>query len=134
MIDPKKDRRRFHRLIFTMEDDITATFAFSDLQKGLLTAHIINLSEGGLGLALSKHEVERIWKGDYLILSHIKGIKGLESLINVKLQIKWILDNQTLEFIGCGCQFFDLPQSTQEKIGMFIDAWHRGNIARPSGG
>jgi c-di-GMP-binding flagellar brake protein YcgR len=132
MIDQKKERRRFHRLFFTMEDGIIATFAFSDLQKGLLTAHIINLSEGGLGLALSKHEEQRIWKGDYLVLSHVKGIKGLESLINVKVQVKWILEDQLLEFIGCGCQFLDVPQSTQEKIRMIINAWHRRKIAVPS--
>ena len=59
MIDQKKERRSFHRIFFSMKDGITATFAFSDVQKWLLTARIINLSEGGLGLALNKKEYGR---------------------------------------------------------------------------
>jgi c-di-GMP-binding flagellar brake protein YcgR len=126
MIYEGKERRRYHRIFFSREDGISATFAFSDPQKGLLTAQIINLSEGGLGLALSKNEKKRIGKGDHLILSRLTGIKGLEPLINVEVEIRWILENQSLEFVGLGCQFFDSPESMQEEIRTFIHDWYKG--------
>ncbi len=56
MVDKEKQRRRFQRIFFSLEDRIKGTFVFSDLQKGILTAYIINVSEGGVGLVLSKDE------------------------------------------------------------------------------
>jgi hypothetical protein len=82
------------------------------------------LSESGVGLVLSKDETTRkIKKGDYLILTELNGIKGLESVANIKAEIKWILDNQALGFVGCGCEFHDLPEPMREAIQTFIDSW-----------
>jgi c-di-GMP-binding flagellar brake protein YcgR len=122
MVQDEKERRRFHRVFFSLEEGIKGTLAFSRLQQGLLTAHIINLSEGGLGLVLGKAEKERIRKGYQVILTHIKGIQGLEPLVNVKAEIKWILDNPSLEFMGFGCEFINLPESMRDAIRTFIDA------------
>jgi c-di-GMP-binding flagellar brake protein YcgR len=125
MVQDEKERRRFHRVFFTLEEGIKGTLAFSDLQQGLLTVHIINLSEGGLGLVLGKAEKEKIRKGYQVILTHIKGIQGLEPLVNVKAEIKWILDNPSLEFMGFGCEFINLPESMRDAIRTFIDAHAR---------
>ncbi|MCJ7662801.1 MAG: PilZ domain-containing protein [Desulfobacterales bacterium] len=123
MVDEKKERRTSHRCFFSIEDGVKGIFAFLDLQKGLLVAHIINLSEGGLGLALSKDKKNKVAKGDRVILTHITGIQGLESLINVDAEIKWILDNPSFEFIAFGCEFFDFPEPMRDAIGTFIDSW-----------
>jgi len=134
MVDEKQEKRNFQRIFFSIEDGIKGTFFLSGLQKGLLTAHIINISEGGFGLALSKDKKDRIDKGDYVILTHIMGIQGLESLANVKTEIKWILDNPSLEFIALGCEFLDAPESQRDAIRIFIDSWHRKTIGGNSEG
>jgi hypothetical protein len=124
MVDEKKERRRFQRIFFSIEDGIKGILAFLDLQKGLLVAHIINISEGGLGLAVSKDKKDKIANGDQVILTHITGIEGLESLINVDAEIKWILDNPSLEeFVVIGCEFLDLPEPMRDAIGIFMDSW-----------
>jgi hypothetical protein len=128
MAEEEKERRRFQRIFFSLEDKVQGTFAFSGFQKGILTAHIINLGEGGLGLVLSKDEKKRIWKGGYVILTQIKGITGLEPLINVEAEIKWILDNPSLEFMGFGCEFRNVPAPMRDTIRAFIDSWHVGKI------
>ena len=124
MRDEKQERRRFQRVFFAVEDDVKGTFVFADVQKGSLTATVTNLSKAGVGLVLSKNETtKRIREGDYLILAQLKGIKGLESLANIKAEIKWILDNPELGFVGCGCEFHDVPESMREAIHTFIDSW-----------
>jgi hypothetical protein len=133
MVDTERERRRFQRIFFSVDDGIEGTFTFPDLQKGILTAHIINVNEGGLGLALSKDKKARISKGEYVILAQIKGITGLEPFINVQGEIKWILENRSLEFIGFGCEFLNLSESRRDAIRTFIDAWCTENIGGEPG-
>jgi hypothetical protein len=123
MVDENREKRRFQRIFFSIEDGVKGIIAFSDLQRGLLVAHIINISEGGLGLALSKDKKDKIVKGDQVILTHITGIEGLESLINVDAEIKWLMDNPSLEFVVFGCKFPDIPEPMRDAIGIFIDSW-----------
>jgi len=124
MVDETNERRRFQRIFFSIEDGVKGILAFSDHQRGLLVAHIINIGDGGLGLAVSKDKKGKIAKGDQIILTHITGIQGLESLINVDAEIKWILDNPSLEeFVVFGCEFLDVPEPMRDAIGIFIDSW-----------
>jgi len=123
MVDENREKRRFQRIFFSIEDGVKGIIAFSDLQRGLLVAHIINISEGGLGLALSKDKKDKIVKGDQVILTHITGIEGLESLINVDAEIKWLMDDPSLEFVVLGCKFPDIPEPMRDAIGIFIDSW-----------
>jgi hypothetical protein len=123
MADEKKDRRRFPRIFFSIEDSIKGIFAFSDPQRGLLAAYIINIGEGGLGLAVSKDKKDKITKGDRVIITHITGVEGLESLSNVDAEIKWILENPSLEYVLLGCQFLGIPEHMRDAVGTFIDSW-----------
>jgi c-di-GMP-binding flagellar brake protein YcgR len=124
MWDEKQERRRFQRVFFAVEDEVKGTFIFTDLHKDSIICAVINLSESGIGLVLSKDEkIKSLRKGDYLILTQLNGIKDLESLSNIKAEIKWILDNQELGFVGCGCEFHDVPESMKETIRTFIDSW-----------
>ena len=127
----KQERRRSQRVFFTFEDGIKGIFAFSDHQKGFITANIINISEDGLGLALSKDKKDSIHKGDYVILTHITGIQGLESLANVETEIRWILDNPSLEFVGLGCEFLNTSESQRDAIQIFIDTGKEKNNREP---
>ena len=134
MVDEIQEKRGFQRIFFSIEDGIKGIFVFPDHQRGLLTANIINISEGGLGLALSKHKKDKIQKGDYVILAHIMGIQGLESLTNVETEIKWILDNPSLEFVGFGCEFLNAPESQRDAIRIFIDSCNKKTIEGSSEG
>ncbi len=123
MVDEEKEKRRFQRIFFSIEDGIKGIIAFLNHQRGLLVAHIINIGEGGLGLAVGKDKKDRIAKGDQVILTHITGIQGLESLVNVDAEIKWILENPSLEYVLFGCEFLDVPEPMKDAIGIFIDSW-----------
>jgi c-di-GMP-binding flagellar brake protein YcgR len=123
MADETNERRRSQRIFFSIEDGIKGIVAFLDPQRGLLVAHIINVGEGGIGLAVGKDKKDKIVKGDQIILTHITGMQGLEFLINVDAEIKWILENPSLEYVLFGCEFLDIPESMRDAIGTFIDSW-----------
>jgi hypothetical protein len=132
VVEAEREKRRFQRIFFSREDGIQGTFTFSDLHKGILTAHIINLSEGGLGLVLNKKEDKKIEKGDGVILTQIRGIRGLEPFMNIEAEIRWILDKPSLEFLGFGCEFLRVPVPLQAQIRACIDTWCSGKIgSRP---
>ena len=76
--------------------------------------------------------MKNIGIGDHVILTQVKGIKELEFLTNVEAEIKWILDNPSLEFIGFGCEFLTVPESMQNAIRRFIDAWYMEKIGGSS--
>ncbi|MCJ7548040.1 MAG: PilZ domain-containing protein [Deltaproteobacteria bacterium] len=122
MADETNERRRFQRIFFSIEDGIKGIIAFLDYQRGLLVAHIINIGEGGLGLAVSKDKKDKIVKGDQIILTHITGMQGLESLVNVDAEIKWLMDDPSLEFVVFGCKFLDISEPMKDAIGIFIDS------------
>ena len=124
MGDEKKEKREGKRIFFSVEDEVKGTFTFAGFQRGALTGAIVNLSESGVGLILRKDETtKKLGKGDYLILNQLNGIKGLEFVSDIKTEIKWILDSPTLKFIGCGCEFHEVPESMREAIQTFIDTW-----------
>ena len=122
MADETNERRRFQRIFFSIEDGIKGIIAFLDYQRGLLVAHIINIGEGGFGLAVSKDKKDKIVKGDQIILTHITGMQGLESLVNVDAEIKWLMDDPSLEFVVFGCKFLDISEPMKDAIGIFIDS------------
>lgn len=120
----KRERRGGQRIFFSVEDEVTGTFTYPDSQEASITGTIVNLSESGVGFILGKDETTKTpGKGDQVILTQLKGIKGLESLSNIKTEIKWILDNPALGFIGCGCEFHDVPEPMREAMQTFIDTW-----------
>jgi c-di-GMP-binding flagellar brake protein YcgR len=127
MVDEKRERRRLERIFFSIEDEIRGTFIFSDIQTelDLLTANVVNLSKGGLALTLSKEKGKNIGIGDRVILTQVKGKKELEFLTNIEAEIKWILDNPSLEFIGFGCEFLNISESMKNAIQRLIDSWYR---------
>jgi hypothetical protein len=135
MAEAAEDQRKFSRIFFSLADGITGTFTFGNLFKGTVTAYIINLSEGGVGLVLPKEKDEKkIAKGETLILSQISGIQGLEPLMNIETEIKWILDNPSLEFFGFGCEFLRMSESMQVYLRSFINSWCCGKISSRSEG
>ncbi len=123
MADETNERRRFERIFFSIEEGVKGILAFSDHQRGLLVTHIINIGEGGLGLAVGKDKKDKIAKKDQVIITHITGVQGLESLVNVDAEIKWMLENPALDYVLFGCEFLDVPEPTRDAIGTFIDSW-----------
>jgi len=114
-----QERRKNKRIFFTNEDGIEGVFKFPD--KEPITTNIMNLSSGGLQFVLDRKQIEKIAKGDHLLLEKIKGNEELNFLNDIKLEVKWILDLQFFEHAGIGCEFKDIPTSVVELMEKFVE-------------
>jgi len=126
MKNMEKEQRRFKRFYFSLDDRIEGVFSLSlkNSEANLVTARIMDISEGGLNFALKKHDTKGIRSGDRLILKRIKGSKKLEFCKNMELEIKWTLGKSDRFFshVGVGCGFQNISETLRQQIAQFVDS------------
>jgi c-di-GMP-binding flagellar brake protein YcgR len=122
-MDNPENRRNFRRALFTMEDDIQGIFSIPDSHLRPITTHILNLSEGGAHFIIDSSDEDHFQPGTKTVLVQIKGPDPLQYLVNVDAEVKWILDHSIMEYVGAGCQFLDISQSSRDQIKSFVEAW-----------
>ena len=49
------ERRKYKRVLFTIEDGIIGTFTESDKKTDIVDANVMNISEGGVQLTFKLH-------------------------------------------------------------------------------
>jgi len=127
MNQSRKNKRKYRRAIFTLQDGILGHFILPNHQDESKSGPILNISEGGLFITLKRDNNRRLKKGDHITLTEIKGHKDLEFKGQIDTVIKWILDHESLECIGFGIQFNDLSEETRQKLRQFVNSWHIEN-------
>lgn len=117
------ERRQYKRMFFSIEEGPLAVFALPDVGKEVLTAIVMDLSLGGLGLSVRKGGNVRINVGDRLILTEIKGAANLRPISNMETEIKWIQNYRAFKHILFGCEFVNATDTVREQIQQFINSW-----------
>jgi len=128
MSEYKSERRRYKRVFFSNQDDLTGILKLSDNREAFLTAFVKDLSEGGLGFAVKRDQKNKIIAGSQLTIKKIRGSEHLGFITDLKLEVIWVLDFDGLEHVGFGCRFLDMPQAFREKIRNYVKAWISGGI------
>ncbi|MEZ4600492.1 MAG: PilZ domain-containing protein [Syntrophotaleaceae bacterium] len=120
------DRRKHGRAYFSIEDNIKGLFIFVRETEIFFSASILNVSRGGLHFSLNKEM--RIFPkiGDKLRLVKLEGEAALDIELNIELEVQWILDHETLDHIGCGCEFIYVSKAGQDRLSDFIDSQYVG--------
>jgi len=116
MISSGVEKRRFSRVFFSIKDEVLGLFTHSDSEKEMITANIVNLSEGGLHFVLGRNKNKKFIGGDRLVFSEIKAKKTLEFVADIEVEIKWVLDDQYLKHVGFGCEFVNIPDAKRKEI------------------
>ena len=114
-----KERRRFKRRVI-VEDEVVGIFHFHGVKEELVTAKIMDLSEGGLQLAVKRVDSKGIAVGKHLVLTKIKGLAELGSVTGVELEIRWIVGPPSFDNIGVGCEIKNISERAREKIRQFV--------------
>ncbi len=117
-----QEMRKFKRVPFSSSENIDAICKVSDENEGFIRLHIANISEGGLGLMVSKKAISAIHKNDILQLDKIVGNRSLHFVTNLELEVKWVLDSVHMETFGFGCCFRNIPDSLKHRIISFMNA------------
>jgi len=114
------DNRIYRRVIFSAEDKTSVNFYDFNSDK-ILYAKVVNVSKGGICIAISKDEIKDLPKrGDKLVLLKIESPDKLNFPLNADLQITWALTDETLEQIGIGCKFENLTEHNKSQIEDFL--------------
>ena len=116
------ERRQYNRMFFSKQDGPVASFTLPDPHEKTISAIVMDLSLGGLGLSIRKNE-NMVNIGDHLILTKIKGSTGLQTIANIETKVRWIQNYENFDHILFGCEFLNASESLREQIQQFINSW-----------
>ncbi len=106
------EKRRFKRYVFPNDDRIIALLALDD-EEGTIDARILNISLGGIGLAVEKTKTVSLKKEAVLFLKEVTGESRLAGLTGHSVRVKWILDYEPLNNLAIGCEFLHLDEESR---------------------
>lgn len=107
---------------FSGSNGISGIF-FSQARPGdFLTANIMDLSLGGMGIVFKDDLSGRLNRGDILILSEIRNMPSLTFMKNIKMKIRWA-GPQAPEQFAAGCEFFEISEDFAEKLQKAMASW-----------
>ena len=110
MADSFEEKRQFKRIYYSMEEAAMSILSPAEKHASILyPAQLVNLSEGGLGFSMERPSVSVPEQGQHLVLRDLKGKSELAFLGGTTMEVRWLLDSETVKYIGFGCQFVDLP-------------------------
>lgn len=133
----KETRRKYQRVIFSQDDGVICIFKpiSGGKKRNVTAASILNLSASGLQIIVKKEDMADFQKGQILVFKGIKGIKDLDFIEDIEMEIIWVLELKFLENIGIGCEFKNIPMPLIKHIDNFVtsEIKFRGqNIQRTS--
>ena len=109
------ERRTHKRYFLSNKQNVPLQLKLSDQ---LLEARLLNISVGGIGLAVSKQHRNILLKADeesnFLITSIMD--EDFCFLKDKKIKIKWILSSDTLNSIGAGCEFVNMDMGLTDQL------------------
>lgn len=116
MNDHWEERRKYRRIFFRKEDAIAASLTFPGIQKEPVDADVMNLSEEGVCLTYRKNPAIKIKKDDLLILSQLKGTTPELEFDELKIEVRWVVDDDFFEHEQIGCKILNASDSLREQI------------------
>lgn len=114
-----KERRRYKRFYFSVEDGLVGVFRAGKKQN--ISASIMNLSAGGLYFVLEKNVTKKINVGQRVLLREVLGDERLGFLRDIEMEIRWMAETKDLKHKGYGCEFLNVTTEDRKKISEFVD-------------
>ena len=121
------ERRKFKRVLFTIEDGIIGSFSPPGQEENDVDARVMNISEGGVQLRFKPILNNRIKVGDRLLLTEIKGKDSEQIIVNVDAEVKWVSDDKLTNDIGLGLEFIEVFEESNS-LNEFVEFWYMQRI------
>jgi c-di-GMP-binding flagellar brake protein YcgR len=87
-----------------------------------LIASVVNLSAGGINVAIAQKDQEKIKTGDTIKLKNIVGSTNLAFLEDIHAEIRWIKPLELLGgYLSVGCLFLDIAEKVRQQMVQFVD-------------
>ncbi len=110
------ERRKFRRVFFSKEDNISAYITFSENQDIPVEAAVMNLSEEGICLSYEKNKTFKVKKGNILNLMQIIGTKPELSVDELQMEVRWVMDEDYFDHDQIGCKILNPSNELREEI------------------
>ncbi|MCP4747223.1 MAG: PilZ domain-containing protein [Desulfobacteraceae bacterium] len=114
------EKRKYPRLLLTIKDGFFGNFKLSENEN--IAAPIMNLSAGGLNMAVASISKDKIQAGQQLLLMSIIGAASLKFLNDIQSKISWIKFSDNTRYIYVGCEFIDLREQERQQIIKFVNS------------
>ena len=120
MDKPIHERRRFERIFFPSDKWISGRFSYQgENGHGEVTAMIMNMSQGGIGISFAREERPGIDKNGHMVIVKIRE-PALDFMEKTEVELKWILKHESLGY-AAGCQFLNLAPEKEQKIQAYLE-------------
>ena len=115
-----EEKRKYPRLTLGIEDGYFGNFTLADDEK--LVGLLVNISAGGLNLAVSEKFGHPIQKDDKLLLLSIAGGANFAFLQKIPAQIRWIAKSETPGYLAVGMEFLEMDENVREQLAKFVSS------------
>lgn len=91
------------------------------------TAHLMDLGEGGLCLSRPKFGGRLpVEEGMQVMLTDADGADGLEALVGITVEVRWVLSLHQSRYILFGGELKGAGDSARRQIADFMESWTSG--------
>lgn len=115
-----EEKRLYPRLALNIEDGYFGHLKLANAES--LSAPIVNLSAGGINLAVPEKAKGKINEGDILLLRNIVGGANLSFLADIKAEIRWIKGLEMPNYVSVGCRFKEIDSDVRQQLSRFVDS------------
>lgn len=115
-----QEKRKYRRLDLGIEDGYFGNFQLTD--GVTIVAPIINLSAGGLNMAASEKDQNKVNEGDILTMTSIIGGTNLSFLDEIKAEIRWVKKLSKTGYVSVGCRFMEIEDAVRQQLVKFVDS------------
>ncbi len=115
-----REKRKYKRYIFPNDENLNLELKLPG-KNGKIIARLLNISEGGVGLAVAKEDVSVIGVDTELLIERMIGVKQLEKLREVTGTVRWVINHKPLEHLGIGCEFVNLSEDGRKEITKLVN-------------
>lgn len=83
---------------------------------------ILNISAGGLQFSQKRQGALEVQPGDHVTLMGLNGLAELKDVEEVRMEVRWVIDQDFLDIVSAGCKFKDISPRDQQKIQRLVEA------------
>jgi hypothetical protein len=110
--------RRHTRIFFS--DRVNGIISSVENKQDSIPVTLLNISEGGLQCRIKRTPEIKFHVNDYFVLKQIIDLPELIPLEDIRMQIKWVMDNEHLNHITIGAAFCKLSQNQLDALQSFV--------------
>ncbi|MEE4355515.1 MAG: PilZ domain-containing protein [Desulfococcaceae bacterium] len=120
-----QNRRRFQRIFFSADAEITGFFRLDAPYSRIAVAVITDLNAKGIGIRFHKDECPQLVSGDRLTILKITEPR-LAFICGPEMKIRWVINHRSLEHMAMGCEFDGISPDFMRQIDELVKTWPSG--------